>query len=64
MDWGAEGLRDGLEGEARAARGRLLDALHEAARAGYSFSAAGGKRLKGISEPVAALRLRRDADAA
>ena len=28
MDWDAEGLLDGLEGEARDARARLLDALH------------------------------------
>jgi adenylate cyclase len=28
MDWSAEGLLDGLEGDAREARGRLLDALY------------------------------------
>jgi adenylate cyclase len=29
MDWAAEGLLDGLDGDARAARERLLDALHD-----------------------------------
>ena len=29
MDWAAEGLLDGLEGDARDARVRLLDELHD-----------------------------------
>jgi class 3 adenylate cyclase len=75
MDWGAEGLLDGLDGEDRAARARLLDALHDDgatlaelrdalgdAAAAYRFSNAGAKRFKGIAEPVPVLRLRRAAE--